>query len=177
MAPAADTWSSRRRSPLLRLLIYPSHLCETGLLHGLQHQVTDLSGRGGDLGAGLFQSLDLGGSGSLASRDDGTGVTHPPARRSGGTGDERDDGLGVRSGLVELFEIGGGLFLHGSTDLSDQDDSLGLGVLEEDLDDVDVLRSVGPGRAWQVSESLRMQLGRDEAYPGKGSPPIPTVKV
>lgn len=34
-----------------------------------------------------------------------------------------------------------GVFLHGSTDLTDQDDSLGLGVREEDFDNVDVLSS------------------------------------
>lgn len=110
----------------------------TGGLHLLEHDGADLAGRVDDLGAGSLERGDLVRSGSLSSRDDGSGVSHAAARGSGTSGDEGGDGLGVRA-LVVLGQVSGGLLLHRSTDLSDQNDTLSLGVLEEDLDDVNVL--------------------------------------
>jgi len=65
-------------------------------------------------------------------------VAHATAGGSGAAGNERDDGLGVGASVV-LEEVLGSLLLHRATNLTDEDDTLGLGVVEEDLDDVNVL--------------------------------------
>lgn len=65
-------------------------------------------------------------------------MTHSSAGRSRDTGDEGNDRLGDLASLVELLEELGGVFLHGATDLADEDDTLGAGVLEKDLKGVDV---------------------------------------
>jgi hypothetical protein len=65
-------------------------------------------------------------------------VTHSSAGRSRDTGDEGNDRLGDLASLVELLEELGGVFLHGATDLADEDDTLGAGVVEKDLKGVDV---------------------------------------
>lgn len=110
----------------------------TGGLHLLEHDRADLARGLDNLGAGLPEGGDLVRGGTLSSRDDGTGVSHAAAGGSGTSSDEGGDGLGVGA-LVVLGEVGSGLLLHRSTDLSDQNDTLSLGVLEEDLDDVNVL--------------------------------------
>ena len=45
----------------------------------------------------LFQGGDLCAGCALATRDDGAGVAHAAAGRSGHAGDEGDDWLGVRT--------------------------------------------------------------------------------
>ena len=85
------------------------------------------------------QSGDLGVGTTLTTADDGTGVTHAAAGGSGDTGNEGDGGLVVD--VVGLEELGG-ILLGGTTDLTDHDDTVGLGVLEEDLEAVD---EVGAG--------------------------------
>jgi len=72
---------------------------------------------------------------TLAAGNDGTGVTHAPAGRRRDTSDERDNGLLLL--LVGLAEEVCGVLLSGTTDLTDHDDTIGLGVLEEDLEAVD----------------------------------------
>jgi hypothetical protein len=110
----------------------------TGGLHLLEHDRADLAGRLDNLGAGGAERGDLVRGGALSSRDDGSGVSHAASGGSGTSGDESGNGLGVRA-LVVLGEVGGSLLLHRSTNLSNQNNTLSLGVLEEDLDDVDVL--------------------------------------
>lgn len=66
-------------------------------------------------------------------------MTHSSAGRSRDSGDEGDDGL--VGGVVGLEEVCG-ILLGGTTDLTDHDDSVGLSVLEEDLEAVD---EVGAG--------------------------------
>ena len=84
---------------------------------------------------GRLEGGDLAVCATLAAGDDGTGVTHAPAGRSGDTGDEGNDGLLLLP--VGLLEELGGVLLGGTTDLADHDDTVGLGVLEEDLKAVD----------------------------------------
>ena len=84
---------------------------------------------GGDLGVGI----------TLATADDGTGVTHAAAGGRADTGDEADGGLVVL--VVGLDELGS-ILLGATTNLTNHDDTLGLGVLEEDAEAVD---EVGTG--------------------------------
>ena len=78
---------------------------------------------------------DLAVCATFAAGDDGTGVTHAPAGRSGDTSDEGDNGLLLLP--VGLLEELSGILLGGTTDLTDHDDTFGLRVLEEDLKAVD----------------------------------------
>ena len=87
----------------------------------------------------IGKSGDLGVSTTLTTADDGTSVAHAATRRSGDTGNERNSGLVVD--VVGLEELGG-ILLSGTTNLTDHDDTIGLGVLEEDLQAVD---EVGAG--------------------------------
>ncbi|KAJ5576061.1 hypothetical protein N7535_002987 [Penicillium sp. DV-2018c] len=92
-----------------------------------------------DNDTGVGEGRDLGVGTTLTTADDGTGVTHAAAGGSGDTGNEGDGGLVVD--VVGLEELGG-ILLGGTTDLTDHDDTVGLGVLEEDLEAVD---EVGAG--------------------------------
>lgn len=67
-------------------------------------------------------------------------MTHPPAGGSGAASNERNNRLGIGARVV-LLEVCGSLLLHGTSDLTDKDDTLSLGVSKEDLDDVNVLCS------------------------------------
>lgn len=126
------------------LYVYPGHvessrlslLSLASLLHGLQHQVSNLGGRVGNDGTGSFERLDLVARRSLSARNDGSGMSHPSAGGCRSTSNESDDGLVV---VVVGGNVLGGIFLHGASDLTDQDDTLSLGIREEDLDDVNVL--------------------------------------
>lgn len=60
---------------------------------------------------------------TLATRDDGTGVTHAPARGRSAAGDETDDGLGAATRFVVLLEVLGRFLLHPATDLANEDDA------------------------------------------------------
>lgn len=92
-----------------------------------------------DNDTGILESGDLGVGTTLTTADDSTGVAHTAAGGSGDTGDEGNGGLVVD--VVGLEELGG-ILLGGTTDLTDHDDTVGLGVLEEDLQAVD---EVGAG--------------------------------
>ena len=102
----------------------------------LTEGLAQVGGRALDNDTGGLKGLDLGVGITLAAGDDGTGVAHAAARGSGDTGDEGDDGLAAVLGVVLLEEIGS-LLLGGTTDLTDHDDTVGLAVLEEDLEAVD----------------------------------------
>lgn len=65
-------------------------------------------------------------------------MTHPPSRGSGNSSNEPDHRLGRLPRLVEHLEELGRVLLHGSSDLSDDDDTLGSGVLQQDFEGVDV---------------------------------------
>jgi len=61
-------------------------------------------------------------------------VTHSSSRRSRDTSDEADDGL---VGSVVLLEEVCSILLGGTTNLTNHDDAVRLGVFEEDLEAVD----------------------------------------
>lgn len=87
----------------------------------------------------ILESRDLGVGTTLATADNGTGVTHATAGGSADTSDEADSGLVVD--VVGLEELGS-ILLGATTDLTNHDDTISLGVLEEDLEAVD---EVGAG--------------------------------
>ena len=78
---------------------------------------------------------------TLATRDDGTGVTHTPSGRSSAASNEADNRLGVRASLVVLLEILGSLLLHATANLANDDDTLRAGIVKEEFYDIDVLRA------------------------------------
>ena len=84
----------------------------------------------------LSQSLVLAFGCALATGNDGTGVTHPLARRSGGTSDEADDWLLLSE--VVLGDPLGSVFFALATDFTDEDDTLGKRIFSEPLDDIGV---------------------------------------
>lgn len=125
--------SSPRLVPTLTYLdkITLDELGKQSLTQGSRAALDNHTGilEGGDLGVGI----------TLATADDGTGVTHAAAGGRADTGDEADGGL--VEPVVGLEELGG-VLLGAATDLTDHDDTVGLGVLEEDLQAVD---EVGTG--------------------------------
>lgn len=72
-------------------------------------------------------------------------MSHSPARGSSSTSNEPNDGLRVLSGLVVLLQELGSVLLHGASNLADDDDALGPGVIKQDLESVD-MGSSGCGR-------------------------------
>lgn len=115
------------------------HLSLAVLLHGLQHGSSQLGRRSDNVHTSSGQSLELGSGSTLAARDDGAGMAHASAGRGRGTGDEGDDGLvGVTVGLQPLSSI----LLGRATNLTNHDDTLGLGVIGESLQAVNEVGSV-----------------------------------
>jgi hypothetical protein len=92
-----------------------------------------------DNDTGILKRSDLRVGTTLTTADDGAGVAHAAAGGSGNTGNEGNGGLVVD--VVGLEELGG-VLLGGTTNLTDHDDTVGLGVLKEDLQAVD---EVGAG--------------------------------
>ena len=116
-----------------------THLDEVAL-DELSKQGLSKGGRAAlDNDTSILESGDLGVGTTLTTADDGTGVTHAAAGGSGDTGDEGNSGLVVD--VVGLEELGS-IFLGGTTNLTDHDDTVGLGVLKEDLQAID---EVGAG--------------------------------
>ncbi len=68
-------------------------------------------------------------------------MTHTPSRGSSAPSNEADNGLGVLTGLVVLLKVLSSLLLHTATNLANNNDTLRAGVVEEQFDDVDVLRA------------------------------------
>src|SRR5262249_5448631 len=73
------------------------------------------------------------GGGAAAAGDDGAGVAHALAGGGGAAGDEADDGLLH----VRLNPCGGGFFIA-AADLADHHDGLGLRVIIEEFEKIDV---------------------------------------
>src|SRR5690606_28151483 len=84
------------------------------------------------LHTGVLQGGELLVRGALATGDDGASVAHALACRRGNTGDVGNDRLGDVG-----LDVGRGLFLGGTTDLTDHDDRFGLRVFLEQLEDID----------------------------------------
>ena len=67
-------------------------------------------------------------------------MPHPPPRRGSPSSNEGDNGLGHRPRLVILLQELRRLFLARATNLADEDDTLCLGVIKEDLERLSVRR-------------------------------------
>ena len=65
-------------------------------------------------------------------------MAHTAAWRGGTASNERNNGLGVGRSLVVLLEVRCCVLLSRTADLTNEDDTLSVGVLEEDLDYVNV---------------------------------------
>lgn len=91
--------------------------------------------------SGVLEGLDLLLGASLSSGDDGSGVTHTTARGRRETSNERHNGFGTSARVVLLEELGSILFVVASN-LTDEDDSLGLGVANEDIEAIDKVGAV-----------------------------------
>ena len=85
-----------------------------------------------DLGAGGAERGLLGRGGARLAGDDGAGVAHAAAGRGRSAGDEADHGLGY-----PRLNEGRGVLLLGAADLADHHDSVRLGVVLEELEDID----------------------------------------
>ena len=65
-------------------------------------------------------------------------MAHPPPGRGSSSSNKGNNGLGHRAGLIVLLQILRSLFFAGAADLADEDDTLRLGVVEEDLERIGV---------------------------------------
>ena len=114
------------------------------LLHGesleeLSHFLAHLGGVTDNVDACSFESGDLVGGSTLTSGNDSASVTHATAWRGSLSSDEADNG---EVAVVVLADPFGSLFLGLTTDLSDHDDTLGLGVDNELTENIDEVSSV-----------------------------------
>ena len=78
---------------------------------------------------------------NLATADDSSSVTHSPAGRCSHTSDEAHHWLCICTRVV-LLQVLGGLLLSFTSNLSNHDDSLGLGIVDETLETVNEVRAV-----------------------------------
>jgi len=102
-------------------------------------------------------------------------VTHAPSRRSRTTGNEAHDGLGVRPRLVVLSKVLGGLFLHWTANLADQDDTCHGENRRGRWEDKRGYSS-GSNVPSVLGSSRKTLMTSKWVVPGKGSPPIPTQR-
>ena len=124
------------------MLLFFGSLNQTSLLHGSAHQHSQLGRALGDNNTGVLQGLDLVLGTTLASGNNGSSVTHASAGRGRKSSNERDNRLGLLAGQVELLQELGGLLLGAASDLSNEDNTLSVGVLQEDGQAVDEVGSV-----------------------------------
>jgi hypothetical protein len=68
-------------------------------------------------------------------------MAHTTTGGRGATSNEAHDRLRLGARLVVLLQVLGRVLLHRATDLANEYNTLSLGVVEEQLDDVDVLRA------------------------------------
>ena len=135
-APAAAANRSAA-SPRARLSGRAQGGGETISFPPLQQRVRHRRGRRRDGDAGGLQRGDFSGGGAFAAGDDGAGVAHAAAGRSGGAGDEGGDRL-----LAMVLSPRGGAFLGIAADFADHDDGFGLGIVVEHLQHVEMARAV-----------------------------------
>src|SRR5690606_13316852 len=113
-----------------------------------------------------FHDLKLGVGGVGPTRDERAGVAHALARRRRNTGDEADHGF-----LHVVFGPLGGIHLVRAADFADHDDRIGIGIVVEQLEHVDVLQAVdgvaadahGAGLAQAELGDLRHGFVRERA--------------
>ena len=126
-------------------------------LHEFGHLLTHLGGVAHNVDASGLEGSDFVRGSTLATSDDGTGVAHAAAWRSGLAGDEANHG---QVAVVVLTEPVGGLFLSLATDLTDHDDTLGLGVIHKLSEHVNEVGTVEGVTADTDDGRLTEALGR-----------------
>ena len=107
--------------------------------------------------ASVLKGSDLVSCTTFASSDDGASVTHAAARRSSLASDEADDG---QVAVVVCFEPLGSLFLCLTADLTNHDDTLSLGIVNELSEHVNEVCSVKRITADTDDSGLAKALGR-----------------
>ena len=103
----------------------------------LEHGSADVRGGLDHLQAAFGEVSGFVDGSAVTTTDDGAGVAHAAAGRSRLAGDEADDGLLV----VGLEPVSCGFFSV-AADFADEDETFGLGVGSEELDDIEELRTV-----------------------------------
>mmetsp|Transcript_52783 Transcript_52783/g.115792 ORF Transcript_52783/g.115792 Transcript_52783/m.115792 type:complete len:241 (-) Transcript_52783:344-1066(-) len=114
-------------------------LRQATLLHQPQHLSSHVGRRPHDGSTGSLQGFNLGLCGALASRDDGSSVSHSTARGCGDSSNERDDRLVL--GVVR-FDVLGSILLGLAADFADHNNSLSLRILQKPLQAVNEVGSV-----------------------------------
>ena len=87
--------------------------------------------------ATFFEDCDLGGRGILGAADNRAGVAHATTGRGGGAGDEASDGLGAI-----CLDPARGLDLSITTDFTDENNPMRLGIRVEEFDHIEVIGPV-----------------------------------
>ena len=109
------------------------------LVDDASHSFSHLGGVVNNSDTVSFESSDLGLGISLSSRDDGTSVTHSSAGRGSLSSNERND---REVSMVVSGKPFSSLFFSFSTDFSNHDNSFGLWIVNEALEDIDEVSSV-----------------------------------
>lgn len=102
-------------------------------LHHFQQGLSHYGWGFGDADASFAERFDFGFGGPFSAADDGAGVSHSAAWRSGGAGDES----GNRFLAMFTDPISGFLF-SGTADFTDHDDAVCIGIVIEHFDHVEV---------------------------------------
>merc|ERR1719452_179160 len=110
-------------------------------LHCSDQQCSHLSWTLGHNDISLLQSLNLRSSSSLATTDDGSGVTHSSARWSCHSSNEGNNRLGIGARVV-FNQVVSSPLLSLATNLTNHDNSLGVGVVDEQLETVNEVGSI-----------------------------------
>ena len=85
----------------------------------------------GDADACMTKGFLLGFGRTFPAADDGAGMAHAAARRSGGAGDEAGDGLGA-----VVLSPSGGFFLGRAADFADHDNAFSFRIIIEHLEHI-----------------------------------------
>eukprot|EP01137_Pigoraptor_chileana_P004132 Opistho-2@45410 len=117
-------------------------LSKAGLLHNLEHCDAHLCGRIADGDTGGLECGDLCIRTTLSAGNNGAGVAHAASGGSRAACNKRHDGLGRLASEVVLLEECSRILLRRSTNLTNENDALGLIVLEEDIKAVHEIGSV-----------------------------------
>lgn len=143
--PSSVTWSKRDASFLVSSTSLSGHhpvpLQQIAADKLLAKSLAQASRRALYDDSSTLQSRNLGVGTTLATRDNSTGVAHTTSWRRRDTSNEAHHRLTSIDNVVLAQEVGG-ILLSRATNLTNHDDAVGLGVVEEDLEAVD---EVGAG--------------------------------
>ena len=137
--------------------MYFHNLSLAGLLHRLEHGHTELSRRITDSDASSLESPDFVGGSTLATSNDGASVAHATSGGSSDTSNEANDGLLGAALLNELSRF----FFSGATDLTNDDDALSLGILDEELEGLNEVGAV-EGVSSNTNANLKISIKGEE---------------